>query len=131
MSEKLLQSEIGKNQESTVAKGKEYESKVVNYLSEDGFRIRERNFRCRFGEIDLIAEKDSALHFIEVKGQNRDWQSEMKINGKKRGRIEKAAVEYIRRFDLWDYGICFDVAIVTGEVIKYYTNAFEAKGDWL
>src|SRR5690606_40402414 len=37
------------------------------YLQTEGYRILERNYRCRFGEIDLIARDGSVLAFIEVK----------------------------------------------------------------
>ncbi len=42
------------------------------YLVEKGFTIRERNFTKRSGEIDIVAEKDNAIHFIEVKSINAD-----------------------------------------------------------
>ena len=116
---------------STVEKGREYESIVVNYLLQKGYQIRERNFRCRFGEIDLIAEKEAALYFVEVKGQKRDWQSEKKINDSKQKRIIKASVEYVRRFQLWERPVHYDAAIVTGDTLKYYSDAFEGTGDYL
>jgi putative endonuclease len=40
---------------------------AADYLESRGYRIRERNFRCREGEIDIIAEKDGCLAFVEVK----------------------------------------------------------------
>lgn len=41
----------------------------VRVLQENSYRILERNFRCRFGEIDIVAEKDGVLVFIEVKAR--------------------------------------------------------------
>lgn len=117
--------------ESTVAKGKAYENLVAEYLLARGYQIRERNFRCRFGEIDLIAQYETSLFFIEVKGQSRKQQAEMKINLAKKTKIERSSIEYIRQHQLWDLSIHYDVAIVTGEQITYYQNAFEGKGDWL
>lgn len=49
------------------AKGNLAEEKACDYLSSLGFRIIERNFTLRGGEIDIIAMKDDVLHFIEVK----------------------------------------------------------------
>lgn len=40
---------------------------AADHLEARGYRIRERNFRCREGEIDIIAEKDGCLAFVEVK----------------------------------------------------------------
>ncbi len=47
--------------------GNRGEDLAAVFLQEHGFRILARNWSCRLGEIDLIAEKDDALHFIEVK----------------------------------------------------------------
>ncbi len=49
------------------AVGKAGEDNAVKYLQKQGYRILERNFRCRFGEIDLIARDKGVLVFIEVK----------------------------------------------------------------
>lgn len=43
------------------------ENKAVEYLDKKGYRIIRRNYRCRFGEIDIIAIDDNTLCFIEVK----------------------------------------------------------------
>jgi putative endonuclease len=47
--------------------GKAGEEAAVLYLRQHGYRILERNYRCRFGEIDLIARDGSMLAFVEVK----------------------------------------------------------------
>ena len=47
--------------------GKYGENICVAYLNQSGFRIVERNYTQNFGEIDIIAKKDSVFHFIEVK----------------------------------------------------------------
>ncbi|MCI9598311.1 MAG: YraN family protein [Firmicutes bacterium] len=43
------------------------ENTAAEYLTRKGYRILCRNFRCREGEIDIVALKDDTLHFIEVK----------------------------------------------------------------
>ena len=52
--------------------GRTAEDAVATYLVENGFTILERNFRKRFGEIDLIAQKGSRVHFIEIKSRRTD-----------------------------------------------------------
>ena len=47
--------------------GKAGEEAAVRYLCQLGYEILERNYRCRFGEIDLIARDGRTLAFIEVK----------------------------------------------------------------
>ncbi len=43
------------------------EEAAVRFLQSEGYRIAERNYRLRCGEIDIIAEKDGILAFVEVK----------------------------------------------------------------
>ena len=47
--------------------GNEGEDKACAYLIDNSYRIIERNFRTRSGEIDIIAHKDDVLVFVEVK----------------------------------------------------------------
>ena len=47
--------------------GKEGEDKAVKYLSEHGFEIIDRNYRTKYGEIDIVAVKDNTLCCVEVK----------------------------------------------------------------
>lgn len=51
--------------------GKEAEQQAARFLEGRGLRIIHRNFRCRGGEIDLIARHDSAWIFIEVRARSR------------------------------------------------------------
>ncbi len=112
--------------ETAVGKGRKYEAQAAAYVEGMGYRIRERNFRCRQGEIDLIAQKEDALFFIEVKGQKKDWQAEQKINAGKKQRILAASVEYLRQENLWQRcAVHYDVIIITGQEIRYYADAFE------
>ena len=50
-------------QENKRRVGDKYERLAAEHLQRAGYRIRERNFRCKFGEVDLIAEKDGYLVF--------------------------------------------------------------------
>ena len=47
--------------------GSVYELKASDYLTKKGYQIIERNYRCRIGEIDIIAIERDCLCFIEVK----------------------------------------------------------------
>ena len=48
-------------------KGKAYEEQAACYLTEHGFALLEKNFRCRQGEVDLIGLHEDCLVFVEVK----------------------------------------------------------------
>jgi len=50
-------------------KGSEYERIAEKYLLDRGYDIIDKNFICRFGEIDIIVLKDGRIHFVEVKGR--------------------------------------------------------------
>ena len=111
---------------SSTKKGKMYEEQVAAYIKALGYQIREQNFRCFYGEIDLIAQKGKDLFFIEVKGQRQDYQAELKVNYAKRQRILNVSAEYLRCCNLWqDYAVHYDVAVVTGNQVHYYADAFE------
>lgn len=47
--------------------GRAGETIATHYLKQQGYLIRDRNFRTRSGEIDIIAEKDHTISFVEVK----------------------------------------------------------------
>lgn len=52
---------------NTKTTGNAGEDKACSYLEENGYQIIDRNWRTRFGEIDIIAKKEETLVFIEVK----------------------------------------------------------------
>ena len=69
---------------------------AVQHLLAKGYRIRERNFRIREGEIDIVAEQDDLLAFIEVRcrrGQTLGTASESLTPAKQR-RLVGLAVAY-------------------------------------
>jgi len=51
--------------------GRSGEELAVAYLQEKEFQILHRNFRMKFGEIDIVAENESGIHFIEVRSRSR------------------------------------------------------------
>jgi putative endonuclease len=48
--------------------GAQYESQAVRYLEKNGYRVLEKNFRTRLGEIDIVAMDGEDIVFCEVKG---------------------------------------------------------------
>ncbi|NLK65930.1 MAG: YraN family protein [Campylobacteraceae bacterium] len=77
------------------------EDRAVKYLKNLGFEIEKRNFRSKFGEIDIVAKKDGVLHFIEVKATSGEYESIYRITPKKMEKILKAVDFYIlkHKFD--------------------------------
>ena len=79
------------------ATGSIYEEKIAAFLKQNGFMILERNYRCKQGEIDIIAKDGKYFVFIEVKfrASGSAGFSLEAIDHRKAMRIRNAAVYYL------------------------------------
>jgi len=77
--------------------GRIAEEHAARYLASRGYRIRERNFRTRGGEVDIIAEHHGALAFVEVRARSSsDFMSPLEsVTTTKQRRITRAANSYV------------------------------------
>lgn len=89
------------------------ESLTAEYLRKKGYRIAACNYRCRYGEIDIIARKGPYLVFVEVKLRHDAGFAEAKefVDSRKQGRIRATASFYLSCNDL-DLPVRFDVVEV-------------------
>lgn len=112
---------------TTRGKGREGEEIAVEYLKENGYRIVEKNYRSLFGEIDLIAEKDGTIVFIEVKMRNTPYYGPpaAAIDMRKQRRLCRTALDYAFRRRLTDYPLRFDVVTIERDRIEVIRDAFE------
>ena len=118
---------------STKQDGDWGEALVAEYLEARGCRIVEKEWRCRLGEIDLIAEKDGMILFVEVKLRTnlRYGMPCEYVTAKKQEKLRAAALLYLSMHGL-DVPARFDVAEVYTDVrhsagktrIAYIENAF-------
>jgi len=100
--------------------GLEAETKAVEYLKNRGYSIVERNFHSRFGEIDIIAQKDEIMHFIEVK-YSKNYDAITRITPKKLQKIIKTIDYYLYSKNIdSDYQI--DALIVNNSLIEIVEN---------
>ena len=109
-------------------KGAVYEAVASKFLEGKGYRILEQNFRCRTGEIDIIAQDGIYLVFVEVKYRLKQKQGNaaMAVNYKKQQTISRVAAFYLLKNRLPDSVPCrFDVIAIDGEEIHHYENAFD------
>ena len=119
-----------KNNKQTI--GKLGEDIAAKYLLDNGAKIIERNFRFDRGEIDIVAECDETLVFIEVKTRtNLEFGTPVEaVNRKKAAQIKKTAEGFmIDRGNEIDYNeIRFDIIgiLLLGEKenINHIKNAF-------
>lgn len=112
--------------------GTAYEKKAVLFLQEKGYEILESNFRCRQGEIDIIAKDGRYLAFIEVKYRHDDRGGlpEEAVGRDKQKKIIQTAKYYLYRKGLSEETPCrFDVVGILGEKIRLTRNAFEGEGN--
>lgn len=66
------------------------------FLMKHGFKIIERNYRKKWGEIDIVAEKDGAVHFVEVKAiSNPNYMPEANVRLWKKQRLSRAIRTYL------------------------------------
>ncbi len=107
--------------------GNEYEKIASDFLIDNGCVILERNYRCKYGEIDIIAQDSEYLIFAEVKyrkGRGSGYPEEA-VNISKQRRISKTADFYRIRHGISDKVSCrFDVIAIDESGIRYYKNAF-------
>jgi putative endonuclease len=110
--------------------GREGEDLAARFLKKQGYRILERNFSTRSGEIDLIALHDGAVVFVEVKTRtsNAFGAPELAVNPRKQRRMVKAALAYIKQRKLHQVPCRFDVVAITASAeqkVEHIRNAFE------
>ena len=112
--------------------GQRWEALAEKKLRVAGYMIHERNFRTRAGEIDLIAEENGVLCFVEVKGKKgpKFGAPAEAVTLEKRRRITRAAELYLFRRRLGPTRCRFDVVSIvespTGVVVEIFRGAFEA-----
>lgn len=107
--------------------GAHYEQLAGGYLERLGYRILEYNFRCRTGEIDLIARQGNILVFVEVKrrtGRGAGGPFEA-VDAKKQRTICRCADFYRLKRQIPEQTDCrFDVVGIAGEEITLIQDAF-------
>jgi putative endonuclease len=112
--------------------GRKGQELCEKFLKKQGYKLLERNFLCKTGEIDLImAAPDGAIIFIEVKTRTNEnfAEAEGAITAAKKTRMTRAANFFVKKHKLQDFPLRFDAVIViigeNGEPeIRHYQNAF-------
>jgi putative endonuclease len=114
------------------AYGQAAEEAAVSHLESHGYRVRDRNFLCRYGEVDVIVEKDDLVCFVEVRMRSHAaWGDPAHtVSFSKQRKVVRAALHYLFRHGLADRMIRFDVVTVVGRgagaKVEHIQNAFDA-----
>ncbi len=112
--------------------GDEAEQSVVEHLQREGYSILARNFLCRYGELDVVAERAGIVCFVEVRMRSTAaWGDPAHtISRAKQRRVVQAALRFLFAHDLRDKMIRFDVVSIVGRgpnaALEHIPNAFDA-----
>lgn len=97
-----------------VTYGKLGEDEAQNYLIKHGYKIVERNYKLKYGEVDIIAFKNKVIIFVEVKTRLSDLfgAPAEAVDIKKQQKIIKVAKQYLLRKNIYDCPCRFDIVEV-------------------
>ncbi len=111
--------------------GSEGEALAAAYLEGHRYKVLERNFRCRGGEIDIVARDGKTIVFVEVKAR-KDRQygpPQLAVTHFKQRQISKASLTWLAKNRQLETCARFDVISITftGQLpqIEHIPNAFE------
>jgi len=109
------------------------ETIAAQYLINKGYNILERNYYIRNAEIDIIAEKDSYIVFIEVKTRNstRHGMPKEAVTKAKQKSISIAALTYLQKIGKLDYAVRFDVIEILKIDTAYHINHIKQAFDFI
>ncbi|MDR2080514.1 MAG: YraN family protein [Campylobacteraceae bacterium] len=106
-----------------ISSWREAEERSARFLEKAGLKITARNYHSRFGEIDIVAEEENILHFVEVKATEGDYDPLERITLSKMEKITKTVEYYILKNGIQkEYQI--DAVIVTNSNIEWVQNIF-------
>ncbi len=110
-------------------RGQGAEAHAARFLEAQGLKIVARNYRCRYGEIDLIANDGATLVFVEVRSRssNRFGGAAASITAAKRDKLTRTALHYLAT--LRRAPRCrFDALLLTHErgPVEWIQDAFSA-----
>ncbi len=110
------------------------EAAAARYLRRKGYRIVARQVRDALGELDLVAVDQGVIVFVEVKTRQSDraGQPAEAVDVHKQRRLTRAALAFLRRHQLLEQPVRFDVVAVRWPagarrpVIEHFRHAFES-----
>ena len=108
--------------------GGRYEDKAAAFLEKKGLQVIEKNFRCRTGEIDLIAKDGTYPVFVEVKYRHtsESGRAASAVDLRKQRVISRTAKVYLLSRGYGEDTDCrFDVIAFDGSTLRWIKNAFD------
>lgn len=129
---------MGSETKTTVERGRWAEERAVAYLERCGYKVVCRNFVCKGGELDLVAEDGTYLCFVEVRFRENAVHGEplQTVGRVKQARLVRAAQRFLQKHPEIDSErtlMRFDVVSVTGSDpgrVQVVKDAFQAGDVW-
>lgn len=112
--------------------GSEGEQLAVKFLKKNGYKILQRNYWCKSGEIDIICYDHGTIVFVEVKTRYSDKYGppELSVTKAKKRQIIRVALHYLAKKKIEDIALRFDVVAIfyspakEHPAITLFKNAF-------
>ena len=103
--------------------GDQSETLATQFLEQEGFVVLERNYFARkLGEIDIIAQQEDVIHFIEVKsGKSETFDPVYNVTPAKLRKVINSAQYYLKVKQL-DLAFSIDALIVRGDEVEFIEN---------
>jgi putative endonuclease len=127
----MIKPSSGSKQGPPVSTGQLAENRALAFLEAKGLKMVERNYRCRYGEIDLIMEEGPVLVFVEVRfrANARYGTAVETVDRRKQAKLMTTAASYLKA-SRRKQPTRFDVAALspdsTGIAVTWVKNAFGA-----
>ena len=111
---------------TTIETGARNEERAVSFLARRGYRIVERNFKTRIGELDIVARDGKVLVFVEVRSRTTDqYGSALEaVAWGKQGKVSRMAQIYLMWRAPEFEEARFDVVAITGDQIELVKDAW-------
>ncbi len=116
-----------------ISLGERGEMVAWNFLRQQGYRLLAKNYRCKIGEIDVVAERNGRIAFVEVKTRAGlgFGHPEESVNAFKQRKMVRLAQWYLKAEKLTDRPVSFDVVSIlwpdnTDPKIRLLQDAFTA-----
>jgi putative endonuclease len=109
---------------NTTTAGKIYEEIACDYLKKNKYKIIEKNYRTRLGEIDIICSKKREIIFVEVKGGKSVPEPYLRVTLSKIKKLQLTMNHYLHHTTIeWEY-IRLDVISITepDKAIKHFKD---------
>ena len=121
-----MQTQMFGEDKTKIEVGATGEDRAADYLVRQGYRIVERNYRCKLGELDLIARDRGVLVFVEVRSRrSAEFGSALDaVNWHKRRKVTRVAMSYLAYRKPRFVEARFDVVAITGPELVHIKDAW-------